>query len=401
MESKLIGIYSDSKYECEDINRRLDKIVYKLRSGLKVGSVDEFGDSPLHLAVRSGREDIVSTIISSGSHIDWQDNNLRTPLHHAESASIARILLENGANVDAQDYQGRTILHTIADCGSYEVAKVLIKFRANLNIQDDDGRSAIHFARTGEMARLLLDNGADIGILGRLDHSLYHSLVTGNRMEAVLVLIDRGVDVQPTLSKCPAWVVKRLLACIALYLGGLEATNDSIGALAQIDLDLRISPIQACEFKTACERELRKLKMYKLNESTSLLDYLSKQDSKFLLDNSLFEDLRRVDIRSFPVFGRMMQVRVAADKVKRNILKSAKDYFTLILKIRSNKLNVNICDNCAITLDELEFRILLHLDEIDLKNMIICGKILEKRNKISTSQTLNVLPDTNKLVPSN
>ncbi|KAI1747462.1 hypothetical protein F4782DRAFT_543516 [Xylaria castorea] len=75
-----------------------------LDEGADVDLKDQKGETPLLLAARFGRLEIVQLLLDRGAKIDSQDNNNETPLFHAagfESLKIVQLLLDRGAKIDS------------------------------------------------------------------------------------------------------------------------------------------------------------------------------------------------------------------------------------------------------------------------------------------------------------
>ena len=59
---------------------------------------------------------------------------------------IAKILIENGANVNAKDDLGYSPLHWSARLGKDNVAKLLIEHNADVNARDANRKTPLHLA---------------------------------------------------------------------------------------------------------------------------------------------------------------------------------------------------------------------------------------------------------------
>jgi ankyrin repeat protein len=88
-----------------------------------------------------------------------------TPLHVAawyNRVEIARILLQNHANVNGRDSTKATALHVAAWKGQIDVAEVLLDNGADVNATDEDGTTPLKLAivsKHDEVARLLRNHG--------------------------------------------------------------------------------------------------------------------------------------------------------------------------------------------------------------------------------------------------
>lgn len=108
-----------------------DKIIdFLIENGAIVNHAVKPGQFPLHLAVWSGRVNVVESLINAGAHINATDGNLNTPLHYADEQdleiyinyfnstaddfyAIAVLLIDNGADVNAKNVDGKTPLEVI------------------------------------------------------------------------------------------------------------------------------------------------------------------------------------------------------------------------------------------------------------------------------------------------
>ena len=84
--------------------------------------------NPLCLAISKGDIATVKQIIAYGIDVNDITNRGMTPLMYAaiyNQSEIAKLLLENGANLDMKDKSGRTALDHAKTSGSNEVMEIL------------------------------------------------------------------------------------------------------------------------------------------------------------------------------------------------------------------------------------------------------------------------------------
>jgi ankyrin repeat protein len=82
-----------------------------------VHQVDVFGQSPMFVAARDGKADIIALLLARGVDVNAPVQAGRGPLYHAASngrVEAVRVLIAKGASVNAIDGYGQTPLLTAA-----------------------------------------------------------------------------------------------------------------------------------------------------------------------------------------------------------------------------------------------------------------------------------------------
>lgn len=136
--------------------------------------------------------------------INQQDRDLFTPLHASTNKDeILKFLLEQGANPNLANRFGTTPLHLAALRGELQSASLLIDYHATIDVQNNNGHTPLMLAATAGMARLLLDNGANVNFRNALEETPLHALVSRDvrllmditAPKIVKLLLERGADI--------------------------------------------------------------------------------------------------------------------------------------------------------------------------------------------------------------
>jgi ankyrin repeat protein len=121
------------------------------RSVLHAHSTD--GWTPLHLTAFFGRADLAAKLIGKGAEVDARSTNQmqNTPLHAAVAGrkhELVKLLLAQGANVNATQSGGWTALHGAAQNGDLAIVESLLEAGAHVHAQADNNQTALDLALT-------------------------------------------------------------------------------------------------------------------------------------------------------------------------------------------------------------------------------------------------------------
>ncbi|KAI0860059.1 ankyrin repeat-containing domain protein [Xylaria cubensis] len=128
--------------------------------------------TPLHMAARKGRDNIVRTLLQHNADCNQRDGNGLTPLLHAVIGGCREtvtLLLSHGARVELVDRQSRSALHWAAAQKQEAVLRVLLQNGGDrpsaMNKCDDSGMTPLHIAVDSDFeagVQLLLQFGASV-----------------------------------------------------------------------------------------------------------------------------------------------------------------------------------------------------------------------------------------------
>ena len=118
------------------------------RSEIHLESSCPCGYTPLHIASQHGHYSMAKLLIEHGADSNAGDCNGSTPLHIVachDIPSFVPLLLEAGANINARAMNGSTPLHSAAVCLSTRTLKILLEAGIDPTLMDDSGMTALHY----------------------------------------------------------------------------------------------------------------------------------------------------------------------------------------------------------------------------------------------------------------
>jgi ankyrin repeat protein len=131
--------------------------VGKLLQKLPVDVTDEYGRTPLMLAVEASHPDVARQLLTQGADVAHADRNGDTALllaARATSLESVNLLTEAGAPVNQANASGVTPLMVAARAGSTELADQLLGAGADIDLRDAAGLRAGDFAARSGFAEL-------------------------------------------------------------------------------------------------------------------------------------------------------------------------------------------------------------------------------------------------------
>ncbi len=212
-----------------------DRVKFLVSKGADVNKADSQGWTPLQSAARQRRDKMIALLIELGADVNVGDP---TPLVAAlmrDHVPSIKVLLEHGADTEKPGQEGfRPLPLAIAE-DKYEAAKALMEAGADVNQPSGDealtplmvaagqtspAEGAMFVpgsARPTDIARGLLDRGADVNAQSKAGVTALMIAATHNNPPMIGMLIDAGAD--PTVKN----KLGQTAADVAELNGNLEA----------------------------------------------------------------------------------------------------------------------------------------------------------------------------------
>ena len=227
-------------------SNRKDIVELLIAKGANIGMATLSGTNPLHIAAFNGFIEIAEILIKNGAKLDVEDSEGFTPLHLALShqnipnkinfadietkfeqnlkntygtpkqgdesqfdipemvrISLARMLIEHGANINAQDNEKLTPLHYALNFNDLDFIKYLINQKASVNVSSFNRTYPIHTASKNghaEMVKLLIDHGAyprgaHVNVIDSEGYTPLDFAVIHGHFDVVNTLLEHGANV--------------------------------------------------------------------------------------------------------------------------------------------------------------------------------------------------------------
>jgi uncharacterized protein len=171
-----------------------------LQSRADVNAQDQFGDTPLKLAVsRSSIDamdmDLIKTILKAGSDVNLPDMTGATPLVTAvrhQEIGLVRLLVDSGASVTVTDQNGNGVLHDIVKVADRSAEKSTAKPEPKWVKQADRKPAPRRVLKSVRIIGILVMAGADVNATDNDGNTPLHLARTRNHKQCIEVLLKCG-----------------------------------------------------------------------------------------------------------------------------------------------------------------------------------------------------------------
>lgn len=125
-----------------------------------------YGNTPLIVACDIRNEKAVRLLVENGADVDAQDNTGTSSLHMlcthlSHPVTIATLLIENGADIEIRDQMGYTPFLFACSYGNIEMIKVLVDSGADIYATNMNGDTCLHCCDDVDIIKYLLEKGAN------------------------------------------------------------------------------------------------------------------------------------------------------------------------------------------------------------------------------------------------
>lgn len=147
----------------------LDLVKQIVEKKVNVNDAIEGGFTPLFSATSYGHTEIVKYLVQQGADINHEDESGNTPIFLARNPNCyeaVEYLIAQKADVNHKNEFNQTALHQVSMRGTISLATLLLEHGADINAASLDGRTPLTFAafstNSEAISKFLILNGADV-----------------------------------------------------------------------------------------------------------------------------------------------------------------------------------------------------------------------------------------------
>lgn len=146
--------------------------------------------SLLHISSKENSLPISQYLIKKGLGLNQIDQKGETPIFLAKSAEIIKLFVNNGANINIKNKFGKTPIFKYTIQNNYDLLEAAIKNGADVNVLDLNKKSPLMYATKLKIQKILLDNAASPNLKYPDGNSIIHKAIIDNNDEYVKLLLD-------------------------------------------------------------------------------------------------------------------------------------------------------------------------------------------------------------------
>ncbi len=202
---EIINTVDDNKKSLLHISAKrgnVKMIKFLITKGFSIFSRDKYLRTPFLISCQFGRLKAAEELLKYGSEIFAKDSIGRTSLHYAvcsDSSLLVKLIIEKEKSlIFSQDTYGRTPLHYVvfnSNSFQVEMAKMLINNGSNINCLDEEKMTPLHFAAEngkGKIIPILMKNGADPLLTCNRDNKNSLDLACNERIRELIIKFSNG-----------------------------------------------------------------------------------------------------------------------------------------------------------------------------------------------------------------
>lgn len=182
-----------------------------IRNGAYIGAKNYDGQTAAAKAIAKGNTATFKAFLDAGYDKNSLEENMPVVMfaYAKGRQTIAKALIEKGADINRQNFEGETLLHLAASGNDSAMVKTLIDANAKINIKNTLGKTPLMLAlekKRISIAETLIKNGADLSVTDRQKRNILHyfaPVVEANKLISSVPLQGINIDAKDENGNTP------------------------------------------------------------------------------------------------------------------------------------------------------------------------------------------------------
>jgi len=180
---------------------KYDVVQFLVEANADINSKDNSLETSLHKAIYNGHTDVAKQLIHNQAIVNSSCKFGNTPLHLAAERGdleCAKCLIENGADVNAKCCKGHTVLYRAVSKQKHDLVELLLQSNSYVNTKCTDGCTVLHLATQKgvfDFVKIFLAHNADVNIENDYNQTPLHIAVGNGKYDVVKCVIENKANV--------------------------------------------------------------------------------------------------------------------------------------------------------------------------------------------------------------
>jgi ankyrin repeat protein len=180
----------------------LELLEYLLDHGADSNTPNWMGRTPVFqlLTHPESTEDLIKRFKNAGGNFDTKDEDDNTPLHLVRTHSMAKWLLDSGADPTATNKHGKAPLHLASNSGLLDVVTLLLEAGAPVDQPTSSSETPLMLSSLTHISEVLLQHGAHVNAATDHGWTALHRAASNANPDLTSFLLSKGADVRALAS---------------------------------------------------------------------------------------------------------------------------------------------------------------------------------------------------------
>ncbi|AXY04669.1 ankyrin repeat protein [Fowlpox virus] len=296
--------------------------------------------SALHEAVQIGDSKIsrciVSLLLCNKANVNTRCRLNTTPIFYAINCiDTLKLLLENGADVNATSDNDNAVIHLATENRRYDIIKTLLDYGADVNMIGYRGKTPLYYATENYSYRnmkLLLDHGSNPNIADHIMNTPLFISIKCACIENTKMLLDSGADINhvndngetPISYLAPNLIPTPVAILVISHIVLLKTKYNHIkylpGFIKNISVIQNFTKFN--NIKKVCEDEFRFMRSVSLSANHNLSSYICNDNLRtlvrFIKNPKIYYSINKIRIyrnRLYSIIERLLNRKKLHDLV--------------------------------------------------------------------------------------